>query len=94
MLRVEAGDRALLFSGDTGWTEHLPGDVGDVSLFICECVQMEEGFEYHLSYDRLSRERSRFDCDRIMLTHLGSEVLSNLDRVSFETADDGLRIKV
>ena len=94
MLRVEAGDRALFFSGATGWTERLPGDVGDVSLFICECMQMEEGFEYHLSYDRLSRERSRFECDRIVLTHLGSEVLSDRDRVSFETADDGLRIKV
>ncbi len=94
MLRVEAGDRALFFSGDTGWMEQLPEDVGDVSLFISECVEMEESFEYHLSYDRLSRESSRFSCDRIVLTHLGSEVLSDRDRVSFETADDGLRLKI
>jgi ribonuclease BN (tRNA processing enzyme) len=94
MLRIESDDGAILFSGDTGWTEQLPEQAGDASLFICECTMIEEGFEYHLSYERLSRERSRFDCDRIMLTHLGSEVLGDLDRVEFETATDGLRLKL
>ncbi len=94
MLRVEAGERAILFSGDTGWTEQLPSDVGDVNLFICECVLMEEGFEYHLSNERLERERARFSCDRMVLTHLGPEVLSDRDRVHFETAEDGQRLKV
>ena len=94
MIRVDAGGRALLFSGDTGWTDSLPGLVADVNLFICECVQMHEDFEYHLSHERLDKERSRFQCDRIVLTHLGSEVLSDLDRVNFETARDGLRLKI
>ena len=94
MLHVEAGNRSLCFSGDTGWTERLPEEVADVNLFICECVQMEEGFEYHLSSERLERERARFACERILLTHLGAEVLSARDRVPFETADDGLRVKV
>ncbi len=94
MLRVEAGERTLLFSGDTGWTDSLPTLAADANLFICECVQMQEGFEYHLSHERLDGERSRFSCDRIVLTHLGSEVLSDLDRVNFETARDGLRLKI
>ena len=94
MLRVEAGRRTLLFSGDTGWTDSLPALVADVNLFICECVQMQEDFEYHLSHERLDKERSHFSCDRIVLTHLGSEVLSDLDRVNFETARDGLRLKI
>ena len=94
MLRVESGDRTILFSGDTGWTEALPEQVGDVSLFICECTMIEEGFKYHLNYERLSREKSRFECERIVLTHLGSDVLGDLDRVQFETATDGLRLKV
>lgn len=94
MIRLENDDRALLFSGDTGWTEELPGQVGDVNLFICECTMIEEGFEYHLSHERMTQERRRFDCDRIVLTHLGSDVLGDLDRVQFETATDGLRLKV
>jgi ribonuclease BN (tRNA processing enzyme) len=94
MLRVEAGDRAIVFSGDTGWTEALPPLVRDADLFICECVQMEERFEYHMSFERLERERSRLECDRVVLTHLGREVLDDRDRVRFETADDGLKLKV
>ncbi len=94
MLRVESDDRAILFSGDTGWTEALPEQVGDVSLFISECTLVEETFEYHLSHERMCRERARFCCDRIVLTHLGHDMIENLDRVSFEMASDGLRIKV
>lgn len=94
MVRVETDDRAILFSGDTGWTEGLPEQVGDVNLFISECTMIEETFEYHLSHERLCRERSRFSCDRIVLTHLGHDMIENLDRVNFETATDGLKIKV
>jgi ribonuclease BN (tRNA processing enzyme) len=94
MLRVDSDDRAILFSGDTGWTDGLPAQVGDVNLFICECTMLEEGFEYHLSHERLCRERGRFTCDRTILTHLGSDMIGNLDRVQFETATDGLRLKV
>ena len=94
MLRIETDDRALVFSGDTGWTDDLPAKVGENNLFICECVNMEEVFEFHMSHERLERERSNFRSDRIVLTHLGQEVLDNLSRVNFETAADGLRIKL
>lgn len=94
MLRVEGGDRSLFFTGDTGWHEALPTVVADVNLLIAECVFMEEKFEYHLSYSKLDETRDRFDCDRLLLTHLGSEVLSNLDLVHFDTAHDGLLVKI
>ena len=94
MIRLETEDRALVFSGDTGWMDDLPESVADVNLFISECTMMEEGFEYHLSHERMTAERSRFRCDRIVLTHMGPDVLANLDRVEFETAADGLRLKV
>ncbi len=94
ILRVESDDRALVFSGDTGWHEELPEKVGDVDLFISECVYMEESFEYHLSHARLDAERERFKCGSIILTHLGSEVLGDLGRVRFDSAHDGMRLKV
>jgi hypothetical protein len=43
---------------------------------------------------RMNRERSRFACDQILLTHMGSLVLQNLDRVQFDTATDGLRVSL
>jgi ribonuclease BN (tRNA processing enzyme) len=92
MLRVRSGGRSIFFTGDTGWHEGLPGAVGDADLFVCECVFMEEKFEYHLSHERLDRERARFTCARTILTHMGRNVLDELGSVRFDAAEDGLRV--
>lgn len=94
MLRVDTSGRSLVFSGDTGWHESLPDKVGDVDLFICECVFFDEEFAFHLSHRRLQRERARFRCGSIRLTHLGNEVLENEGRVVFDTAYDGLELSL
>ncbi len=94
MLRVGAGARSLFFTGDTGWHSEFPEHVGDVDLLISECVMMEQGFEYHLNHEQLVSERERFRAGRTLLTHLGAEVLAELDRVEFETADDGLSLEL
>jgi ribonuclease BN (tRNA processing enzyme) len=94
MMRVETGGKAIFFSGDTGWHEELPERVGEVDLFICESTLLEDNFEYHLSCSRLQRERQRFDCRRMLLTHLGSDVLENLEQVGFDITYDGLSLKI
>lgn len=94
MLRVQNHSRALVFSGDTGWHDRLPEKVGDVNLFISECVFYEEVFEYHLSHERLRTERERFRCDATVLTHLGSEVLQEAGRLQFDLSEDGTRIEL
>ncbi len=93
MLRVDTARRSLVFSGDTGWHDALPDKVGDVDLFISECVFFDADFEFHLSHRRLDQERARFRCGAIRLTHLGSQVLENEARVRFDTAHDGLKIQ-
>jgi ribonuclease BN (tRNA processing enzyme) len=94
MLRIQSATRSVFFTGDTGWHDALPYHVGDVDLLISECTLLENGFEYHLSHERLLKEQSRFDCGRIVLTHLGRAVLENIDDVKFDTADDGLRLSI
>lgn len=94
MIRVDTERRSLVFSGDTGWHDSLPTKVGDVDLFICECVFFDEDFAFHLSHHRLDRERARFECGSVRLTHLGSQVLENETRVRFDTAHDGLRVEL
>lgn len=95
MLRVDIdGGKSLVFSGDTGWHEELPARVGNADLFICECVFVDDDFEYHLNARRLDAERSRFDCGEILLTHLGSQVLENPEKVHFDVADDGMKLSL
>jgi ribonuclease BN (tRNA processing enzyme) len=91
---VEAGSHRVAYSGDTGWFDELPGLVAGADLFVSECTNRHEGFEYHLNHELLVDRKSQFDCGRIILTHLGSEMSSLRGECEFETADDGLAIKI
>ncbi len=91
---VRAGSRRIAYSGDTGWFDQLPKLVRGSNLFICECTQLERGFEYHLSLEELTERQSAFDVDDLVLTHLGHDMAQLRGRCEFETADDGLVIRV
>ena len=78
----------------TGWFDDLPRCVAGSSLFVCECTYADSIFEYHLSYAELTARKEEFDCGRIILTHLGAEMTDRRGRCDFETADDGLVIKL
>ena len=93
-LTVAIGARRLAYSGDTGWFDDLPDRVAGSDLFVCECTYRKNNFEYHLNYDTLVSQRDRFDCGRILLTHLGDEMADRRGQCSFETADDGLSVRL
>jgi ribonuclease BN (tRNA processing enzyme) len=91
-LRLKLDGKTVLYSGDTGWTEDLLRYSENTDLFICECCYFETRLEIHLDYPRLAAERSRFGTQRLILTHLGREVLRRRDEVETEMARDGLVI--
>jgi ribonuclease BN (tRNA processing enzyme) len=90
---LQAGRRRIAYSGDTGWFDELPARVAGADLFICECTYHSFEFEYHLNHERLVERRDLFDCGRMVLTHLGSEMTDRRGQLHLETADDGLSIK-
>jgi ribonuclease BN (tRNA processing enzyme) len=91
--RVTADGRSLAFSGDSGWTEELVGLSAGADLFLCECTYFDSNhLDFHLNYPTIERNRGRFTAKRIVLTHLGREVLERMDDVGMETADDLMRI--
>ena len=91
---VEGGGQRLAYSGDTGWFDALPEQVGGSDLFLCECTQDRRGFEYHMSLEELSEHRSEFDCGRIVLTHLGPAMRARSDHEGFDVADDDLVLEL
>jgi ribonuclease BN (tRNA processing enzyme) len=82
----------IAYSGDTGWFDGLPRAVAGSHLFISECTYRRARFEYHLNLETLEAHRREFDCGRIVLTHLGAEMVDR--RCSFDTADDGSRVQL
>jgi ribonuclease BN (tRNA processing enzyme) len=91
-LRVRFGSRLLVYSGDTGFFPGFAERVGEADLFVCECTYDENDFAYHISHRDLVTRKHEFRCQRIILTHLGEEMLPHRGRAAFETADDGLRV--
>ncbi len=88
-LRVQYGGRTIAYSGDTEWTDTLLDAARDADLFICECNNFEEQVPGHLNYRTLSAKRDRLGCRRLVLTHMGAEMLAHLDEVTVEAAEDG-----
>jgi len=92
--RVDLGRELLVYSGDTGWFDALPGHVAGGDLFICECTQQHAGLDFHLSLEQLRERREQLDVGRLVLTHLGEEMAGLRGEIELETADDGLQLKL
>lgn len=93
-LKVRLDGRTVLYSGDSGWTEEFVARTVGVDLFLCECCYWETEVYFHINYPQLARNRARLSARRVVLSHLGSEVLGKLDRVAEECARDGMVIRL
>ena len=93
-LKVRLDGKTILYSGDSGWTEEFVERTADVDLFLCECCYWETEVGFHINYPQFARNRSRIGARRVVLSHLGREVLCKLDRVKEECARDGLVIRL
>jgi ribonuclease BN (tRNA processing enzyme) len=93
-LVLRFGGRRLVYSGDTGFFPSFAARVCEADLFVCECTYLDNDFEYHISHKDLVARQHEFHCGRIVLTHLGDEMLAYREKAAFETADDGLRLRL
>ena len=93
-LRVDCGGKVVAFSGDTEWTESLFEVSREADLFISECYYFEPEGHYHLDYLKLSSVQHELGCRRLILTHLGPEMLARLDELSIECASDGMQLSL
>jgi ribonuclease BN (tRNA processing enzyme) len=89
-LRVEWAGRTVVYSGDTEWCESLVEAARDADLFVCEAYTFERRIRYHLDHATLARHLGRIRARRVVLTHLGPEMLTHRHGAMAECADDGL----
>ena len=88
-LRVECGDKVVSYSGDTEWTEALIPAANGADLFVCECNFLEASAGYHIDYQTLTEHRPKLQCRRLVLTHMGDEMLRHIEALDVEGAEDG-----
>lgn len=78
------------YSGDTAWTPALRDAARDTDVFACEAYTWQRTVPYHLAYATLVEHQAEFDTGRLVVTHMGPEVLGHLDQVTQTAASDGL----
>ncbi len=93
-LRVARDGVVIGYTGDALWSPALPELAAGADLFISEASSYEPRSEVHVSYRELLAKRAELRCKRIVLTHLGPDVLARRDDVAFEIADDGTTIEL
>jgi ribonuclease BN (tRNA processing enzyme) len=93
-LRIECDGRIVTYSGDTEWVDALVPAAEGADLFICECFGYRGTAPYHLDHDTLAAKRHLFTARRMIITHMGPDMLANLSDTGFEAASDGMVIDV
>jgi ribonuclease BN (tRNA processing enzyme) len=96
-LRFTVDGKTVTFSGDTEWTESLIPAATGSDLFICECTAFEKEARFHLNWRTIEKNLERFGTRRVLLTHMGPEMLANRNAVQdarVTLAEDGLVLEV
>jgi ribonuclease BN (tRNA processing enzyme) len=93
-LRIAVDGRTIGFSGDTAWTEALETIADGADLMICECNFFDTQVPTHLDYRTLAAQLPRLHADRLVLTHMGEEMLGRLDEVAVTCAYDGMALRI
>lgn len=93
-LRITAGDRIVAFSSDTEWHPHLEAVSRDADLFVCECSGYRDRLSGHLTLDDLRAHAAELTARRIVLNHLGREMLLHAREAPWECAEDGMVIEL
>ncbi len=91
-LRIKCAGKIIAYSGDTEWTDALRTVAEGADLFICESYYFEKQMKNHLNYRTLMAHKAELGCKRLIITHLGEEILDRLGQVELEVAEDGMEL--
>ena len=93
-LRVTVAGKTILFSGDSAWTDEFVTWSREVDLFLCECSFYQPGTTNHIDYLTLRDRLKNISAKRLVLTHLGEEMLQRRKEIAVESAEDGMILEI
>lgn len=93
-LKLAWEGKQLLYSGDSGWTELFVAHSAGVDLFLCECSFFERVAPGHMSYRDIEHNLARLGCKKLLLTHMGEEMLARRAELKVPLAEDGMAVEI
>src|SRR5258708_1405190 len=92
--RFEIEGKVIAFSGDTEWTDALIEIGRDADLFICEAYTRDRPIQTHMALSLLEKHLGQIRPKRLVLTHMSNDMLARRAEVPYETAADGMIVKL
>jgi ribonuclease BN (tRNA processing enzyme) len=92
-LRLTCDGKIIAYSGDTEWTENLIAAARSADLFIAECLTFDKPIKFHMNYCALKPNLDRIRAQRVVLTHMGPDMLVHAPE-GVELAHDGLVVEI
>jgi ribonuclease BN (tRNA processing enzyme) len=93
-LRVNTDGKIITYTGDTEWVESLVSASKGADLLISEAYFFDKKIKNHLDYQTLMEHLKELQVKRVVLTHMGSNMLANLEAISCDYAEDGKAIEI
>ncbi|HXQ10895.1 MAG TPA: MBL fold metallo-hydrolase [Caulobacteraceae bacterium] len=91
-LRLSSDGKTIAYSGDSEWTEALVEVGRRADLFIVEALSFDRPIPQHLDYAAFRANAERIGVKRVVLTHLGPDMLARAGEAEHEIVHDGLVI--
>ena len=66
----------------------------EAELFISECYFYDKSVKNHLNLKTLQAHLAEIRPKRLILTHMGEDMLARLDTLGIETAADGMVVEI
>ena len=93
-LKIQFAGKRILFSGDSAWSELFIEHARGVDLFLCECSFYNQGSGNHVRFVELADALPQLECKKLLLTHLGEEMLARSKELAVAVAEDGMVIDI
>ncbi len=87
-LKITIQDKVVAYSGDTEWTDALIDLARGSDLFIVECFNFSGDLRFHMNYQLLAEKSKLLESRKVMLTHLGPDMLEQQE-LQFDVCQDG-----
>jgi ribonuclease BN (tRNA processing enzyme) len=93
-LRIDLAGTSFGYSGDSQWTPALINAARGADLFAAEAYTFDKPVRYHLDYATLRTHLDELQAERVVLTHMSTDMLSRLAEVDLSTARDGMTVRL
>jgi ribonuclease BN (tRNA processing enzyme) len=91
--RLSADGKVFAYSGDSAWTDALVPLAAGADALLLECYTYDIPLKNHLDWKTLEQRLPELASKRIVLTHMGPQMLAHRDQVPLECAEDGMVIE-